>query len=159
MLDECAPTTPDNAPPDCSLASANPGMLKRADHALHRIVLGGVSDPDGDPVHLTVDAVFQDEPVDGFSCGSGRPDATGIGSDVVAVRGESFARGDGRVYHVDFSANDGRGGMCEGTVTVCVPRFGLRRSDTCVDQGPLYDSSVFNKHRRHHRGWFFGRRH
>ena len=160
LPDECrAP----NAPPDCSAASVAPALLRRPDHQFHEVAVSGVSDPDGDAIRLSIDAVFQDEPVDSFACGAGKPDAIGIGTDHVAVRAESLARGDGRVYHVDFSADDGRGGSCSGTAVVCVPRFGfgygygygygVRRSDTCVDQGPLYDSSVSKERNGFRMGW------
>jgi len=150
LPDECrAP----NAPPDCSQASVQPALLHRADHRFHEVAVSGVTDPDGDEIRLSVDAVFQDEPVDSFACGAGKPDAIGIGTDHVEVRAESLERGDGRVYHVDFSADDGRGGSCSGTAVVCVPRFGWRRRDGCVDQGPLYDSSVFKERNGFRMGW------
>jgi hypothetical protein len=43
------------------------------------------------------------------------------------------------VYHVSFAANDNAGGVCAGTVSVCVPR---KARSTCVDQGALYDSTA-----------------
>jgi len=150
LLDECSAP---NAPPDCSQASVQPALLRRADHQFHAVGVSGVTDPDGDEVRLTIDAVFQDEPVDSFACGAGKPDAIGIGTDHVEVRAESLERGDGRVYHVDFSADDGRGGSCSGSAVVCVPRFGWRRRDDCVDQGPLYDSSVFGERNGFRMGW------
>ena len=48
--------------------------------------------------------------------------------------------GDGRTYHVRFSADDGRGGVCTGSVAVCVPRD--QGGAGCIDQGPLVDSLV-----------------
>jgi hypothetical protein len=154
LPDECRAA---NAPPDCSQASIVPTLLRRADHQFHEVAVSGVSDPDGDPIQVHIDAVFQDEPVDSFACGGGKPDAIGIGSDHVAVRAESLERGDGRVYHVSFSADDGRGGSCTGTAVVCVPRFGFgfgsRRSDSCVDQGPLYDSTVSKARNGFSLGW------
>ena len=150
QLDACVAA---NAAPDCSQAAVVPGMFRRPDLKLHRISVGGVSDPDGDPVAVSIDSVFQDEPVDLFACGVDRPDATGLGTDQVSVRAESLPQGDGRVYHVAFSASDGRGGSCSGTATVCVPRMGWRKSDSCVDQGPRYDSTLSPARHRGHRGW------
>ncbi len=44
------------------------------------------------------------------------------------------------MYHVDFRAEDGRGGECTGTVAVCHPHDqGL--GNECVDGGPLFDST------------------
>jgi hypothetical protein len=57
------------------------------------------------------------------------------------VRAERSGRQDGRVYHVFFSADDGRGARCEGEVQVCVAHDGSRR-ESCIDQGALYDSTL-----------------
>lgn len=46
--------------------------------------------------------------------------------------------GNGRVYRVSFTAADGFGGQCTGSVTVCVPHN--RQPGTCVDNGQLYNS-------------------
>jgi hypothetical protein len=89
------------------------------------VAIVGVSDPDGDPVHITITAITQDEPGD---------DATGVGSSVASLRAERDGGGDGRLYRVSFAADDGRGGRCMGAVTVCVPHDqGHGRS--CGDQG------------------------
>jgi hypothetical protein len=40
---------------------------------------------------------------------------------------------------VGFHATDGRGGVCEGAVLVCVPRD-QRPGHSCTDGGSLYDS-------------------
>jgi len=42
------------------------------------------------------------------------------------------------VYHVFYSASDGRGGTCSGEVLVGVPHD---VKDVPVDDGPLYDST------------------
>jgi len=92
-------------------------------------------------VTITITAVTQDEPVDGGDDGNPCPDATGTGGSVVELRAERQGDGDGRVYHISFTANDGHGSECTGVVTVCVPmRFGPKR--TCVDEGPLFDSTA-----------------
>ena len=59
---------------------------------------------------------------------------------MASVRAASDGAGDGRVYSIGFTAMDDGGEECSGTVAVCVPhdRGG---SDTCVDQGPLFDST------------------
>jgi hypothetical protein len=150
LPDECDVVVPGNSPPDCSAAAASPALLLRADHRFREVAVTGVSDPDGDPVQVVVNAVFQDEPV-----GPHSPDALGVGSDDrVRLRAESRDRGDGRVYHLALSADDGREGVCSGEVVVCVPRG--RRSDSCVDQGPLHDSTQVDRRRRGH-GWWWWR--
>ena len=136
MPDECDPApVPVNSPPDCSAALASPALMMRPDHRFHDVWVEGVTDPDGDPVAVVVDAVFQDEPVETLMCGPIKVDALGVGGEGVRLRAESHAKGDGRVYHLAFSADDGNGGSCTGEVSVCVPGAGFRRSDNCVDQG------------------------
>jgi hypothetical protein len=78
----------------------------------------------------------------------------GVGGERVALRAESRERGDGRVYHLAFSAEDGRGGSCGGEAVVCVPRPGSQRSNACTDQGPLYDSTQVDPRRRGP-GWLY----
>jgi outer membrane protein assembly factor BamB/sugar lactone lactonase YvrE len=129
-----------NSPPDCSGARAEPSRLWPPDHGMRPVSVAGVRDADGDPIDLSIDAIEQDEPVDGGGDGDTAPDAEGVGSDAAALRAERTGGGDGRVYHVRFSARDGRGGGCSGSVTVCVPRD-RGRVESCVDQGPLHDST------------------
>ncbi len=126
-------------------------------HKFKKIMIGGVSAPDGDPADITVTAIMQDEPVNGHGDGNTCPDGKGVGSPSPRLRAERSGQGDGRVYHVSFVAVDGQGGECEGTVTVCVPHdmgHGGDDSDSgsdggsgnhigpaCIDQGPLFDST------------------
>jgi hypothetical protein len=73
---------------------------------------------------------------DGDTC----PDATGVGSAVAQLRAERAGGGDGRVYHVGFTADDGQGGQCSGAVTVCVPHDQGHAS--CGDQGGSVDATA-----------------
>ena len=130
-----------NVPPDCRGAAPDPPELWPPDHSFVPIDVVGVTDADGDPITLTVLSIFQDEPTDSLGDGSSCPDATGTGSPTASLRSERAGQGDGRVYHLRFVADDGRGGTCEGEVTVCVPHD-QGRGATCVDQGPLFDSMV-----------------
>jgi len=80
---------------------------------------------------------------DGGTGGGGQtscPDAAGVGTTTASVRAERDDNGDGRVYHITFRADDGRGGQCTGTVTVCVPQV-MGAGAACVDQGPNVDST------------------
>lgn len=84
----------------------------------------------------------QDEVVaeNGIGSGSTSPDAELSPLSVRAERnGRPTSPGDGRVYQISFRAEDGLGGSCDGTVSVCVPHD-ARPDATCVDGGPLYDS-------------------
>src|SRR5260370_41530972 len=98
----------------------------------------GVTDPEGDPVTITSTGITQDESVNGRGDGQSCPDALGVGTGTASLRAERGALGDGRVYHISFRADDAHGNQCEGTVTVCVP---LRRDDTCIDGGELFDAT------------------
>jgi len=128
-----------NAPPDCARAFVTPAEIWPPNHKLVAVAVGGVTDPDGDPVTVTVANVFQDERTDHTGDGKTCPDVSGIGNARVSVRAERSGQLDGRVYHLFFQARDNRGGRCEGQVTVCVPHDNHR---ACVDQGALYDSTV-----------------
>ncbi len=140
----CKPTVvcveDDNAPPDCSGAFASDDELWPPNHMFHDISILGVTDPDGDPVTITITGIFQDESVNGTGDGNTCPDGTGVGSDTASVRAERSGFLDGRVYHISFLAEDGLGGACEGTVTVCVPHD-MGQGRECVDQGPTDDST------------------
>jgi hypothetical protein len=107
-----------NQPPDCSAASADPDEIWPPSHKFVPIAITGVTDADGDPVTISVDGVFQNEPVEGNGSGHTSPDAI---LDPLEVRAEREGGGSGRVYQIDFTAADGHGGSCQGTVIVCVP--------------------------------------
>ncbi|MES1242912.1 MAG: prenyltransferase/squalene oxidase repeat-containing protein [Acidobacteriota bacterium] len=128
-----------NAPPVCSTAVVTPSRIWPPNHKLVKVSPGGVTDPDGDPVTVKVTSVYQDERTDHTGDGKTCPDTTGVGTAGVSLRAERSGQLDGRVYHLSFQAEDGRGGRCEGQVTVCVPHDNNR---ACVDQGALYDSTV-----------------
>ena len=101
--------------------------------------LTGATDPDGDTVTLTVTGVTQDEPVNGVADGNTSPDAEpGPQSHTVYIRGERAANGDGRVYRIAFTAIDGKGGTCSGTVAVAVPHN--KRSTPVDSSPPSFDS-------------------
>jgi hypothetical protein len=131
-----------NAPPICSSAFASAIGIWPPNHKLVPVTVGGVSDPDGDPVTITVQSVFQDERTDHTGDGKTCPDALGVGiagSSGIKLRAERSGQLDGRVYHMFFKAQDNRGAACEGAVTVCVPH---ENKGACVDQGALFDSTV-----------------
>lgn len=129
----------------CDAASATPGLLWPPEHQFIDITVAGVTDPDGDPIVITIDSIFQDEEVIGAGSGSGNtaPDGLGVGTSVASVRSERNGNpstpGNGRVYHIGFSADDGQGATCSGTVSVCVPHD--QSVASCSDGGPLFDST------------------
>ncbi len=105
----------------------------------------GVIDADGDPITITVDSIHQDEPTDTVGEGKFTPDGQGVGTPTAQLRAERSGTGkvlsNGRVYHVGYTADDGLGGTCSGVVTVGVPHD--RHGAAAVDEGPLYDSTVY----------------
>jgi hypothetical protein len=130
---------PPNFPPDCSAAAPSIDALWPANKKLVPIDVLGVTDPDGDPITITIDAIFQDEPTD---TGGAKltPDGFGIGTSTAEVRAERVGSGNGRVYHISFTADDGQGGSCSSEVLVGVPHN--LQGDPAVDDGALYDSTV-----------------
>jgi hypothetical protein len=109
----------------------------------------GITDPDGDPVTVTIIGITQDEIVKtpGKGSGSTCPDGLRVDSDgdrnpdAAALRCERDGTGNGRVYHVQFSASDGKGGECSGSLSFCVP-LDQRPGAACIDDGQVYSSTA-----------------
>jgi len=143
-IDEDGVCEAENSAPECGAAVASAATLWPPNHKYVKVSVGGVTDADGDPVVITITGLTQDEPLNGLGDGDTCPDAAGVGSSTAMLRAERAGTpkvpGDGRVYHVSFTASDGRGGTCGGTVLVCVPHD-QRPGATCVDQGPRFDST------------------
>jgi len=125
-----------NAPPDCSGARAVPAALWPPNHAMVRVGVAGVSDPDGDPLTVDVLEVTQDEPVNGRGDGDTTPDAV-LSDSGLQLRAERSQPGNGRVYVVTFEVTDGAGGSCEGAVSVGVASH---RGAEPIDDGQGYDA-------------------
>jgi len=128
-----------NRPPVCDAVQATIDDAWPPDHELKPVAIEGASDPDGDPVSIVATAVAQDEPVKGTGDGDTCPDAA-IVDGVARVRWERAGTGDGRVYVVSFTASDGYGGECRGTVQVCVPHDRGKGRGACLDDGQRHDA-------------------
>lgn len=128
-----------NQAPDCSGAVASQPTLWPANHKFKSINVVGVTDAEGDPVTITIDSIFQDEAVNAPGSGNTAPDGQGVGISTAQVRAERVNNGNGRVYHISYTADDGFGGMCTGEVLVGVPKT---KKGTAVDDGAIYDSTV-----------------
>jgi FG-GAP repeat len=129
---------PANQPPNCGGAFPSVDMIWPPNHDMVNVTIQGVTDPDGDPVTINIDQIKQDEPTDGTGDGHTCPDGAGIGTSTAQVRAERSAQGDGRVYTIYFTASDGKGGSCQGSVTVCVPKS---IKGSCTNGGAIYDST------------------
>jgi hypothetical protein len=105
------------SPPDCTGAKLSITNIWPPDNRLWPASVIGVTDADGDPITITITSIFQDEPV---GTGPQSPDGFGVGTATAQLRAERDGKGDGRVYHVGFSASEGRGGVCSAVVRVGV---------------------------------------
>ena len=130
-----------NLPPVCSGAAPSLDTLWSPNHKMVDIEVWGVTDPEGDAFTINIDSIFQDEPVNGDNDGNTMPDAAGVDTALAQVRAERDGKGNGRVYHINFTATDASG-SCSGTVKVSVPVSNQKRGGEAVDDGPLYDSTA-----------------
>ncbi|MHA7297681.1 vWA domain-containing protein [Pseudarthrobacter sp. MDT3-1] len=130
---------PRNAAPVCTSAAAAQPSIWSPNHRMVGVKIVGLTDPDGDPLKLTVTGVTQDEPVNGPGDGNTSPDAA-IGTDgsSVQIRAERSGTGDGRVYAIAITATDGEGATCSGTVRASVPHD--QRGAAAADSGQAYNS-------------------
>ena len=137
-----------NLPPDCSGAYPSIAEIWPPNHKMVNISILGVTDPDGDPVTITITKITQDEPLNGLGDGDTAPDGAGIGTSTAQVRAERAGTpkvpGNGRVYMISFVASDGKGGTCNGSVAVCVPHD-QRPGHVCIDDGQNYNSTAASK--------------
>jgi Big-like domain-containing protein len=111
-----------NLPPDCSLGNANDTKIWPPNHRMVPVMISGVTDPEGNPVTIVVDNITSNEPENGTGDGDTAPDFTGVGTDSPMVRAERAGHGSGREYTISFTADDGNGGTCSGSVVISVPK-------------------------------------
>jgi hypothetical protein len=130
-----------NRPPVCAAPIPSIDAIWPPNHEFVIVDVVGVTDPEGDAITISIDAIFQDEPVEGTGDGNFTPDAMGVGTSAALVRAERDGGGNGRVYHIYFTAEDGHGGTCSGEVLVSVPKS-KGKTGVAVDDGPLFDSTV-----------------
>jgi hypothetical protein len=128
-----------NQPPNCGGAFPSVVTIWPPNHDMVNVTIQGVTDPDGDPVTINIDQIEQDEPTDGTGDGHTCPDGAGIGTSTAQVRAERSAQGNGRVYTIYFTASDGNGGSCQGSVTVYVPKS---IKGSCTNHGAIYNSTA-----------------
>jgi hypothetical protein len=132
-----------NRPPDCSQAAPSLGTIWPANHKFVPIAVLGVTDLDGNPVTIRINKIYQDEPVNTTGDGNFTPDGKGVGTSIAEVRAERVGTpkvpGDGRFYHISFTATDPYGLACSGEVLVAVPHD---QNKAPADGGPLYDSTT-----------------
>ena len=132
-----------NSPPNCSKATPSTAVLWPPNHQFASISILGVTDPNGDSVNIKIDSILQDEAVNANGSGNTAPDGRGVGTSAAQVRAERIGDpkvpGNGRVYHIGFTADDGLGASCTGGVLVGVPH---NQGTTPIDDGAIYDSTI-----------------
>jgi hypothetical protein len=122
----------------CLCAYADPLTIWPQDKELYPVQVRGVTDPDGVPFTIRIDDIYQDEPV-----GSNKFSPDGIIDNGIAwVRAERAGNGDGRVYHIFFTALDGTVEICEGEVVLGIVPHDQGSSLVIIDGGALYDSTI-----------------
>jgi hypothetical protein len=128
---------PNNSPPDVSQTYPSKMYLWPPNGRFKEITIEGVTDPDGDPVNITILGITSDEPF--FICFPS--EVYGIGTDTARVQARRFGHGNGRVYAITFLAIDGRGGENIGVVNVYVPhdRRQLWKKELPIDDGQIYN--------------------
>jgi streptogramin lyase len=138
-------TLENNRAPDCSDVMPSIDAIWPPNHKFVDVNILGVTDPDGDSISINIDSIYQDEPVDTFGDGKFSPDGMGVGSDTAMVRAERSGSkkvpGNGRVYHIGYTADDGNGKSCSGNVQVGVPHD-QGKQNIPIDDGALYDSTT-----------------
>jgi hypothetical protein len=157
-VSSCGGPCPGNRPPSCTGAAASPASLWPPNHSFRPVRVVGLTDPDGDVVSYTISHVTSDEPNnaqgpgdDGDDVGRQDQDLNEDGSPHVAgdrqnhgrgvlLRAERSGSGNGRVYAMYVTGNDGRGGTCQATVRVCVPHDSS--GAPCVDDGQDHDATT-----------------
>ena len=117
---------------DCSKATASPNLLWPANHKMAKIEIKGL----GNSI-VSVQCVSQDEPLNDLGDGNTEYDASGVGSPYAYVRRERAGGGNGRMYHIDFTATNAQNEQCNGTVKVGVPQS---KKKAVTDDGALYYS-------------------
>lgn len=134
-------------PPDLDCVFDAPASLGVGGGNQLEIVPIVVIDSNGNAATITVTSIRQDEVLDatgggdGNTCPDGRISTTTTPDDTAEVMDQRAGSGDGRVYHITFTAVGTDGATCGpggGVLKVCVPK-GAPTED-CVDGGPLYDS-------------------
>jgi uncharacterized repeat protein (TIGR01451 family) len=135
-------TTRINHNPVCTAATTGLGTLWPPNHKYVAGQIAGVTDPDGNPITLTITEITQDEPVNSAADGATSPDATIGSGGAFQVRAERSGQGDGRVYRVAFTATDGLGGECSGVGRIGIPHDQGGQSAPIDSAPPSYDSTL-----------------
>jgi len=126
-----------NDPPNVDHAQPSIASLWPPNHNMVKVSIVGIIDPNNNST-TTITGVTQDEPTSGTGDGDTDVDAVINTDGTVLLRAERSGNGNGRVYHIHFTASDFEG-SASGMVIVIVPHD--KKSDSAIDGGELYDST------------------
>jgi putative Ig domain-containing protein len=134
-----------NQNPVCT-GTASIAEIWPPNHKMVSVNVVGVTDPDPlDSVTIKILGIYQDEPTNTDGDGTTAWDGEGVNTPTARVRaertGQAAVPGNGRVYQIRYTASDGKGGSCVGSVTTGVPHD-LRKGHVIFDDGIRYDSTV-----------------
>ncbi len=119
------------AAPNCEAAHASTPILWPANHKMVDIQINGLGDAE-----VVIQCIKQDEPLNTNGDGNTEFDAINGSASNFLVRAERQGGGNGRVYHVGYTASNAQG-QCSGVVQVSVPPS---KKKSVTDDGPLYVS-------------------
>ncbi|MDB6074869.1 MAG: hypothetical protein JWO89_2509 [Verrucomicrobiaceae bacterium] len=122
------------SPPIVTGAQPTDATLWPPNHGLTSIGITGVSNS----TSVKVTSVTQDESTNGLGDGDTAVDAVINNNGTVLLRSERSGTGNGRVYHVHFTASNATG-SASGMVKVSVPHG--KKTDAAIDGGELFDST------------------
>ena len=124
-----------NDPPHAAAAQPTSAVLWPPNHRMVTVGISGVSDPNNNAT-ITITGVTQDEPTNGLGDGDTAIDAV-INGSTLLLRSERSGTGDGRVYHIHFTASDLEGSTV-GVVQVTVPHSAKKIAN---DSGSAFNST------------------
>jgi hypothetical protein len=137
---DCPP--PSSTPINCDGAALSQGVIWPPDHRMvQENIYGVTTDSTLMPMTIVINSIYQDEPVDARGSGNTAPDGSGVGTSTAYVRAERSGPGTGRIYIISFTATDGGGGQCSGTLLANVPHD-QGQGYTPVDTGQRFDSTM-----------------
>lgn len=136
---DCATVTVANIndAPTAPNAQASLGTLWPPDHSMVKVSINGIIDQNNNAT-IVITSVTQDEATNGLGDGDTPIDAIINPDGTVLLRAERAGKGNGRVYHIHFTASDIEGSV-SGVVKVSVPHS--KKTDVAIDGGELFDST------------------
>ena len=136
---------PPNEPPDITGAAPTATCLWPPNHKFTSVGIGGITDPDGDVLTISITGITSDEPTSTAKGVGGKdkgPDAS-FADGTASLRVERQGGEDGRVYEISFDVSDGTETV-SGTVQVGVPHDQKKPLVCGVDSGQIYDATKIN---------------